>query len=106
MQAYGKFGPTLKGRLSADAMESLTEDPSGEVSKDMWDAFFGGVRDKEFDSPAEFKQFVVEMLSEAGISADDVTAMAQQQMQQRPQRAMAGGGMPNHPALSSGGPPR
>lgn len=87
-------------------MDSLTEDPAGEVSKEMWDAFFGGVRDKEFDSPAEFKHFVVEMLSEAGIKADDIVAtMAQQQQPQRP-RAMTGGGMPpNHPALS-GGPPR
>lgn len=33
--AYGKFGPTLKERLSTEAMESLTEEPAGEVDKEM-----------------------------------------------------------------------
>lgn len=33
--AYGKMGPKLKQRLSEEAMESLTEDPAGEVDKEM-----------------------------------------------------------------------
>ena len=108
-QAYGKFGQTLKERLSSDAMESLTEDPAAECSKEMWDAFFGGVQSKEFDSPVEFKKFVVDMLNAAGIKAEDVEALAQgagRKPGQPMQRAMQGGGMPNHPALAGGGPPR
>jgi hypothetical protein len=181
--AYGKFGSALRENLSTEAMESLTEEPGGQVStyrdknrtqwlrlpyvsiqfivdsyhdkwglpiyqvsKEMWDAFFGGVRDKEFDAPADFKSFVVQMLHDAGVSADDVASSAsQQQMPRRGgppmQRAMQvsrafpswnrpilaeiylchacsdheisrmetpgqGGGMPSHPALANGGPPR
>ena len=91
-------------------MESLTEDPAGEVTKEMWDAFFGGVSDKEFDSPALFKAFIVTMLHDTGAKAEQVQAAVQNPMARgggNPmQRAMQGGGMPQHPALAGGGPPR
>jgi|EP01046_Picozoa_sp_COSAG06_P062927 hypothetical protein len=42
--AYGKMGPKLKERLSDEAMESLTEDPAGEVDKEMYAATAGCAR--------------------------------------------------------------
>ena len=60
--AYGKMGPKLKERLSDEAMESLTEDPAGEVDKEMWDAFFSGVMEREFKTAPEFKKFMVDCM--------------------------------------------
>lgn len=60
--AYGKMGPKLKERLSDEAMESLTEDPAGEVDEEMWGAFFSGVMEREFKTAPEFKKFMVDCM--------------------------------------------
>ena len=60
--AYGKMGPKLKERLSDEAMESLTDDPAGEVDEEMCGAFFSVVMVREFKTPPKFKKFTVECL--------------------------------------------
>ena len=50
--AYGKMGPKLKERLSDEAMESLTEDPAGEVDKEMYAGLAVRARDACVDRDA------------------------------------------------------
>eukprot|EP01051_Picozoa_sp_SAG22_P016149 SAG22_NODE_2227_length_2814_cov_1.717127_2_plen_177_part_00 len=51
--------------ISKDAWDSLAEDPDAEVSKEMWEAFFGpeGVR-KEFKNDGDFKTFICQVSPE------------------------------------------
>lgn len=67
--AYGKMGPKLKERLSDEAMESLTEDPAGEVDEEMWGAFFSGVMEREFKTAPEFKKFLVDCMQGQSVHA-------------------------------------